>query len=267
MSSIIAISNQKGGVGKTTSAVSIAAELASGGSRVLLVDFDPQGNATSGLGVTPNEEGGDLYDMFFDRVALRDILKPSVMEGLMVAPSSQDLVSIELELGKVPGRELILKSEIALLRSRFDYILIDCPPSSGLLTLNALGAADSILIPLQAEYYALEGISGLLNTINFVQQTFNPSLTMLGVFLTMYDGRTNLSSQVEEEARNYFGDLIFKERIPRNIRLSESPSHGLPICMYAPGSSGAEAYRKLTEEIRERCAAKVAPPASGVANG
>ena len=262
MSAIIAITNQKGGVGKTTSAISISAELASSGKRVLLVDFDPQGNATSGLGVEPNEEGGDLYDMFFDRVSLGDILKPSVVDGLMVAPSSKDLVSIELELGKTPGRELILKSEIRMLRSQFDFIIIDCPPSSGLLTLNALGASDSLLVPLQAEYYALEGISGLLDTVNFVQQTFNPALKILGVFLTMFDSRTRLSGQVEDEAREFFGDLIFAQRIPRSIRLSESPSHGLPICKYAPDSAGDKAYRSLTKEILNRCEGVLDTPAA-----
>jgi chromosome partitioning protein len=253
MSHIIAISNQKGGVGKTTSAVSVAAELAEAGSRVLLVDFDPQGNATSGLGVEFNEEGQDLYDVFFGRVSLGSILRPSCVQNLVVAPSSKDLVSIEIELGKTPGRELILKSEIALLTSHYDYIIIDCPPSSGLLTLNALGACEHILIPLQAEYYALEGITGLLSTIKFVQGTFNPRLSILGVFLTMYDARTNLSTQVEAEAANHFGDLLLEERIPRNIRLSEAPSHGLPICQYAPQSAGALAYKRLTSIIMERC--------------
>jgi chromosome partitioning protein len=186
-------------------------------------------------------------------VSLSSILRKSCVPNLMVAPSSKDLVSIELELGKTPGRELILKSEIALLTSHYDYIIVDCPPSSGLLTLNALGACEHVLIPLQAEYYALEGISGLLGTIKFVQGTFNPRLSILGVFLTMYDARTNLSTQVEAEAANHFGTLLLEERIPRNIRLSEAPSHGLPIGLYAPQSAGAVAYKRLTAIIIDRC--------------
>lgn len=256
MSHVIAIANQKGGVGKTTSAINLATELVQLGYQVLLVDLDPQGNASSGLSVTPNDEGEDLYDVFFDRVALSDVIKPSVVEGLDLAPSSKDLISVELELGKTPGRELILKSEVELLQATYDYILIDCPPSSGLLTLNALGAARRILIPLQAEYYALEGISSLLDTVEFVQQTYNPELLVLGVFLTMYDSRTNLAKQVEEEARSFFPKHIFSSVVPRNIRLAESPSHGLPIRFYAPGSAGAVAYESLASEVADRCAGK-----------
>ncbi len=253
MAHVIAISNQKGGVGKTTTAVSLASELAIAGRRVLLVDFDPQGNASSGLGVEPNSEGQDVYDMFFGEVTLQEALNVSPMiSSLYVAPSSKDLVSIELELGKTPGRELILKSQIKLLRDRFDYILIDCPPSSGLLTLNALGAAEHILIPLQAEYYALEGLSALMQTIEFVKQTFNPNLNILGVFLTMYDSRTKLSQQVEDEIKTHFNELAFKTRIPRNVRLSEAPSHSLPICLYAPDSIGAQAYHDLAVELDQR---------------
>lgn len=252
MNSIIAVSNQKGGVGKTTSAISLAAELALAGKRVLLVDFDPQANATSGLGVQLNEEGQDLYDMFFDRVALEKIVKKTSIANLDIAPASRDLVSIELELGRQPGRELILKSELSHIRSRYDFIFIDCPPSSGLLTLNAMGAANYVLIPLQAEYYALEGLSGLLDTIRFVNETYNPGLRVLGVFLTMYDSRTNLASQVEEEARGYFDDQYIDIKVPRNVKLSECPSHGLPICLYAPQSSGAKAYKDLAAEVIER---------------
>lgn len=252
MTKIIAISNQKGGVGKTTSATSLSAELALAGKKTLLVDFDPQGNATSGLGVEFREEGSDLYDMFFDRIPLSDIIRKSAIEGLDVAPASKDLVGIEIELGKTPGRELILKSEIELLDGAYEIVLIDCPPSSGLLTLNALGAASDVIVPLQAEYYALEGISGLISTIEFVRQTFNPRLNLLGVFLTMFDARTNLAQQVASEARNYFGDVMFRSVIPRNIRLSESPSHGLPISQYAPDSAGAIAYKNLAEELLSR---------------
>ena len=250
---IIAISNQKGGVGKTTSAVNISAELAMMGRQVLLVDFDPQGSATSGLGVTLNEEGQDIYDMFFDKISLNDIIKPSNISNLYIAPASKDLVGVEIELGKTPGRELILRSQTKLLKRHFDYIIIDCPPSSGLLTLNAMGAAEHIIIPLQAEYYALEGLSALLETIEFVRQTFNPNLNLLGVFLTMYDIRTNLSAQVEQEAMEYFNELMFRTRVPRNIRLAECPSHGLPISLYSPGSPGAKAYHSIAEELDERC--------------
>lgn len=255
MGNIIAISNQKGGVGKTTSAVSLSAELAQMGRRVLLVDFDPQGSATSGLSIELQEEGNDLFDVFFGRTSLAKIIKASQIKGLFVAPSSKDLVGLEIELGRTPGRELILKSELNLLRVNYDYVIIDCPPSSGLLTLNALGAADSILIPLQAEYYALEGISALMRTVEFVQATFNPELRILGVFMTMFDARTNLSNQVEAEARNYFKELMLETRIPRNIKLSECPSHGVPICIYDPASAGAVAYRTLTQEIDARCVA------------
>jgi len=253
MANVIALSNQKGGVGKTTSAISISAELALQGRKVLLIDFDPQGSATSGLGIKPIADREDLYDVFFGNTSLADIVVPTEVLNLSVAPSSSDLVSLEVEMGKTPGRELILRSELNLLKQVYDYIIIDCPPSSGLLTLNALGASDSILIPLQAEYYALEGLSALIKTVEFVKQTFNPHLEILGVFLTMFDIRTNLSVQVETEARAYFADRLFNSRIPRNIKLSECPSHGVPICVYDPQSAGAKAYRTLVAEIEARC--------------
>jgi chromosome partitioning protein len=266
MTHIISISNQKGGVGKTTSAISIASELANLGRQVLVVDFDPQGSATSGLGVERPAEGEDLYDLFFGRVSLAAIIRPTVIPNLFVAPASPDLVGLEIELGKVPGRELILKTELNLLKTSYDYVLIDCPPSSGLLTLNALGAADKVLIPLQAEYYALEGLSALMNTIEFVRQTFNPGLEILGVFMTMFDSRTNLANQVEGEARRFFQGLMFESRIPRNIKLSECPSHGMPICLYDPLSAGAVAYRSLAGEVDRRCFGTGAPE-SMAANG
>ena len=249
---IIAIANQKGGVGKTTSAVNISSELAIQGKSVLLIDFDPQGSATSGMGVSLLEEGQDLFDVFFERITLNDIIRQTQVAGLMIAPASKDLVGLEIELGKKPGRELILKTEIANLNVHFDYIIIDCPPSSGLLTLNAMGVAQYILIPLQTEYYALEGISALMNTINFVKSTFNSTLEILGVFSTMYDSRTKLSAQVEEEVRGYFQDKMFGTRVPRNIKLSEAPSHGLPISLYDPASVGSKAYRDITLEVIDR---------------
>jgi chromosome partitioning protein len=252
MTHIIAIANQKGGVGKTTSAVSISSQLSLLGFRVLVLDFDPQASATSGLGIQKLPEGGDLYDAFFGRIPFKEIVIPTQIPNLSIIPGSHDLVSLELEIGRTPGRELILKSALSDVSSEFDVIIIDCPPSSGLLTLNALGSAQHVLVPLQAEYYSLEGLSGLLNTISFVQQTFNPGLSILGVFLTMYDARTNLSVQVYKEAANHFGDKLFRAKIPRNIKLSESPSHGLPICLYDPSSSGAKSYLGLAGELIER---------------
>lgn len=252
MGSIIAVSNQKGGVGKTTSVVSISAEFAAKGLKTLVIDLDPQANATSGLGIEMLGEGEDLFDAFLQKISFNSIIRQSQFENLYVAPGSRDMVAVEVEIGKTPGKELILKTGLSLLSEQFDIILIDCPPSSGLLTLNALGAADWILVPLQAEYFALEGISALLDTVHFVQSTFNPQLRMLGVFMTMFDLRTNLSNQVETEARSFFKDLIFSSKIPRSIRLSECPSHGLPISKYDPYSPGAKSYSRLTNEILER---------------
>lgn len=269
MTKVISVANQKGGVGKTTSSINISSELALKGRKVLLIDFDPQGSASSGLGIHLHPEGKDAYDMFFGRVPLSEITLPCCIENLDVAPASHDLVSIELELGKTAGRELILRSQLNLLKKGYDYVVIDCPPSSGLLSLNALGASDHIIVPLQAEYYALEGLSALMNTFNFVKQTFNPGLSILGVFLTMYDSRTNLASQVESEAQTYFGELMFKARIPRNIKLSEAPSHGLPICLYDGSSAGARAYAALANEVDARCGFSELEQGSGgeVVNG
>lgn len=258
MTEIIAIANQKGGVGKTTSTVNLGADLAILGYKVLVIDFDPQGSATSGLGIELEENAKDLFDMFFQEANISSIIKKTTIPNLTIAPASADLVSIEIELGKTPGRELILKTELDSVKNRYDYILIDCPPSSGLLTLNALGAASKVLIPLQSEYYALEGLSALIKTINFVQGTYNTKLEILGVFLTMYDARTNLSAQVWEEAKNHFQDRLLETRIPRNIKLSEAPSHGEPIAIYAPESSGAEAYRNLAKEVSGRCQGSLA---------
>jgi chromosome partitioning protein len=252
MTHIVAIANQKGGVGKTTSAVSLASQLAILGFKALLLDFDPQASATSGVGVQQHPEGSDLYDAFFGRVPFKDLIVQSAIPNLSVVPGSHDLVSLELEIGKTPGREIILRNALKDVQDGFDVIFIDCPPSSGLLTLNALGSAQHVLVPLQAEYYSLEGLSGLLNTISFVQQTFNPSLQILGIFLTMFDARTNLSMQVLSETETHFGEKVLRAKIPRNIKLSESPSHGLPICRYDPHSAGAKAYLALAGELIER---------------
>jgi chromosome partitioning protein len=252
----IAVMNQKGGVGKTTSVVSLASEFSLKGYRTLIIDIDPQASASSGLGVELLPPGEDIYDMFFGRISLAKLVKPTMLDNLFIVPSSKDCVGLEIELGKSPGRELILKSELSLIKNQFDYVFIDCPPSSGLLSLNALGAADYMIVPLQAEYYALEGLSALMGTLEFVKQTFNQKLEVLGVFLTMYDARTNLSNQVENEARSFFKNLMFSVVIPRNIRISESPSHALPICLYDPDSNGAKAYKSLANEIEKRCNSK-----------
>ena len=252
MAHIIAIANQKGGVGKTTSAVNISSELAKIGRTVLMIDFDPQGSATSGIGASQAEEGKDLFDVFIGNITLESIIQETAIKNLYVAPASRDLVSLEIEVGKKPGRELILKEELKDIRYNYDYIVVDCPPSSGLLTLNAMGAAKYVLIPLQTEYYALEGISALMNTIQFVQATYNPELEVLGVFSTMFDSRTKLSFQVEDEAKSFFGDKMFSTRVPRNIKLSEAPSHGVPIGVYDPSSVGAKSYKEVTNEIVRR---------------
>ncbi|RME61006.1 MAG: ParA family protein [Candidatus Dadabacteria bacterium] len=250
----MAVANQKGGVGKTTSVINLAAEFAQKGYKTLVVDLDPQGNASSGLGVGLREGSKDLFDLFLEQTSLQSIIVQAnnVSDKLYVAPSSRDLIGVEVELGKKPGRELILRSQIKLLLNSFDCIFIDCPPSCGLLTLNALGAAHYVLIPVQAEYYALEGITLLLDTVQFVKETFNPSLDLIGVFVTMYDSRTCLSADVAKEIKKFFKDLAFRTVIPRNIRISESPSHSLPISLYAPSSKGALAYKALAKELEKR---------------
>lgn len=249
---IIAVANQKGGVGKTTSAVSLAAEFALSKKKTLLIDLDPQGSASSGLRVEFLEEGRDFYDLFFGGVCVDDLIQKTDILNLDVIPASKDLVSLELEIGNSEGREFILRNALTQLTSEYDLVVIDCPPSSGLLTLNGLGASQYVMVPLQAEYYALEGISSLMETVAFVRQTFNPRLDLLGVFMTMVDARTNLSAQVEAEARTFFSAKMFDTRIPRSIKLSECPSHGRPICLYDPSSAGAKAYRVLSMEILER---------------
>jgi chromosome partitioning protein len=249
MATVVAISNQKGGVGKTTSAVNLSAEFAAAGLEVLVIDLDPQCSASSGLGLEVVNDGPDLWDVFKGGTRLEEIIRSSSVERVAVVPSSRDLVGLEVELGRRAGRELILRSEVARISHRYDVIVLDCPPSSGLLTLNALGASNWVLIPLQAEYYALEGLSQLVDTIDFVRGTFNPTLSILGVFMTMYDGRTNLSAQVEEEARAVFGEVMFSVRVPRSIKLSECPSHGVPVREYDSGSAGAVAYARLAREV------------------
>ena len=252
MSRVIAVANQKGGVGKTTTTVNLSASLASKAYKVLVIDIDPQGNATSGLGIDKQGVEKSIYDIFSEEDSLANIILPTEIHGLFVAPANGDLVGTEIELVSRQGRESILRQEISKIQGSYDYILIDCPPSLGLLTVNALAAADSLLVPLQSEYYALEGISSLMHTMEVAKQALNRSLQLEGVVLTMYDARTNLSRQIETEARTHFGDTVFKTVIPRNIKLSESPSFGKPILLYDPNSIGAIAYKALADELVKR---------------
>ena len=251
MGETIACANQKGGVGKTTTVVNLASYLALAGDRVLVIDLDPQGNATSGFGLDRARERS-VYDAVIDRVQLEDLAVSTEVDGVTLIPSSIALAGAEIELTPIEQRERRLSSLLDPLRTRYDYLLIDCPPSLGLLTINALTAADSVLIPIQCEYFALEGLGQLLATIRLVTDHLNPRLEVKGAVLTMFDARTRLSAEVGDEVRRHLGDRVYTTIIPRAVRLSEAPSHGLPIHLYAPGTRGAEAYRELAEEIRAR---------------
>jgi chromosome partitioning protein len=247
---IIACANQKGGVGKTTTVVNLASYLAIAGDRVLVIDLDPQGNATSGLGLDRSQLDGSIYDAVIDDVHLRDLVVAGPMDDLAVVPSSIALAGAEIELAPLEQRERRLARLVRAIADDYDYILIDSPPSLGLLTVNALTAADAVLIPIQCEYYALEGLTQLIATVNLVRDHLNPSLALKGVVLTMYDARTNLSADVAREVRGHLGQAVYETVIPRSVRLSEAPSHGLPISLYRPDSRGAEAYAALAAEFR-----------------
>lgn len=248
MGKIIAVANQKGGVGKTTTSVNLSALLAKKGKKVVLLDADPQGNATSGLGVDKNVEKS-LYDVLVNEEPVENTLQDTIEKNLKICPSNVNLAGAEVELVSQMSREHRLKEQLDQIKDKYDYIFIDCPPSLGLITLNSFTAADSVLIPVQCEYYALEGLGQLINTINLVKKHLNKSLEIEGAVLTMYDIRTNLSNQVVKEVKKYFDDKVYKTVIPRNVRLSEAPSFGMPITTYDPKSKGARSYEKLAREF------------------
>ena len=248
MGRIIAIANQKGGVGKTTTAINLGAALAAFDRKVLIVDLDAQANATSGLGFPRQKEGPDAYDVLMEGQALSAI-RPTAFPNLSLLPSGRDLVGAEVELVNATEREHRLHEALASVRQRYEFIVIDCPPALNMLTLNALRTCDAVLVPLQCEYYALEGLTALLDTVGRVRETLNPALTLEGLLLTMFDGRNSLARQVQDEVRTHFGDQVFRTVIPRNVRVSESPSHGMPVLVYDPTSRGATAYRALAREI------------------
>ena len=251
MGRITAVANQKGGVGKTTSSVNIAASLAAAGKNVLLVDADPQGNSTSGLGLDKDNLNGSLYDLYTNTKKMDEIIAATGLEHLKIVSSNIELIGAELELAAKEGRESILKNALDQVRHQYDYVFIDCPPSLSLLTLNALVAADSLLIPMQCEYYALEGISMLLRTYELIRDSFNPSLEIEGILLTMFDGRNSLANQVTDELKKHFGNKVYRTVIPRNVTLAEAPSHGKPVILYDIRSKGAQSYLELAKEIIE----------------
>jgi len=245
---IISVANQKGGVGKTTTTVNLCTILAKKGKKVLLIDADPQGNATSGLGVEKEVENS-TYDILVDDTEIKDAIQDTIIKNLKVCPANMNLAGAEVELVSMMSREQRLKEKLDVIKDEFDYILIDCPPSLGLITLNAFTASNSVLIPVQCEYYALEGLGQLLNTVELVRKHMNKDFKVEGALLTMYDARTNLSNQVVKEVKRYFEDKVYKNVIPRNVKLSEAPSYGMPITLYDPRSKGAKSYEKFTREF------------------
>ena len=249
---ILAVVNQKGGVGKSTTAVNLAARLAGEGARVLLIDLDPQGNATSGYGLDKNQREECVYDALLADVPIEQLIEPVAVENVFVVPSTIQLAGAEIELVSAFSRETKLKQVISTIVNDFDFIIIDCPPSLGLLTINALTASDGVLIPVQCEYYALEGLTKLLESVRLVKTHLNPGLEVFGVVMTMFDGRTRLSQQVVDEVRDFFGDRVFETLIPRSVRLSEAPSFGQPVTIYDPSGRGADAYRRLAKEVLTR---------------
>ena len=252
MGRVVAIANQKGGVGKTTTAINLGACLAELGQRVLLCDVDPQGNATTGLGVRKGESEHSMYQVIIEDEPMRDAVVATSVEGLHLVPGSVDMAGAEVELVTSERREYRLRTALEPLRSRYDFVIVDCPPSLGLMTLNALTAADAVLIPLQCEYYAMEGLTQLLRTVQLVQGSLNPGLEIDGILLTMFDARTNLSIQVADEVKRYYRDKVYGTIVPRSVRLSEAPSHGRPISRYDPRSRSSEVYRELAKEVLAR---------------
>ena len=249
MGRTIAIANQKGGVGKTTTAINLSAALAEKGKKVLTIDLDPQGNTTSGLGIDKNNCKYTVYELMLDECSIKQCIRSNIYDNLCLIPSNVNLSAAEIELIGVKDKEYILKNEVEWIKDDFDYIIIDCPPSLNMLTVNGMTTADSVIVPSQCEYYALEGLSQLLHTINLVKERLNPRLTIEGVVFTMYDARTNLSLQVVENVKNNLNQQIYKTIIPRNVKLAEAPSYGLPITIYDGKSAGAESYRQLAQEV------------------
>jgi chromosome partitioning protein len=256
MSKILAVANQKGGVGKTTTAINLAASLAHLGQETLLIDMDPQGNTTSGLGIDKKSLEKNIYRVLIGEMPLEDVLVTTELDWLDVAPASTDLIGAEVELVNMPSRELKLKEALDKFHKVYKYVIIDCPPSLGLLTLNSLVAAQSVIIPIQCEYYALEGLGQLLKTIDLIRNSFNPELALEGVLLTMYDSRMNLSQQVVDEIKKYFADKVYESRIPRTVRLAEAPGFGKPVLLYDKSCKGTEAYLDFTKEFMAQQSAK-----------